>query len=55
MPNYINPYNSYGYYNQPQQLQNMQVNNGGLISIPGEYEARNYPVAYGNSVIFKDL
>lgn len=54
MPNYINPYNSYGYYNQPQQMQNMQMNNGGLISIPGEYEARNYPVAYGNSVIFKD-
>lgn len=55
MPNYFNPYNQYGYYNQqPQQLQNMQMNNGGLISIPSEYEARNYPVAYGNSVIFKD-
>lgn len=27
---------------------------GGFISVRSEAEARNYPVAYGNSVTFKD-
>lgn len=31
-----------------------QIQNGGLISIPNEDEARKYPVAPGNSVTFKD-
>lgn len=37
------------YYQQPQQIQN-----GGLVSVRGINEARNYPVAPGNSVTFKD-
>lgn len=38
-----------------QQMQNMQqAQNGGFVSVRSEAEARNYPVAYGNSVTFKD-
>lgn len=37
--------------NQPQP---MQVQSSGFISVRNESEARNYPVAYGNSVTFKD-
>lgn len=37
---------------QPQQVQ--QIQNGGFISVPGIDAARNYPVAPGNSVTFKD-
>lgn len=40
---------NYPYYYQPQQIQN-----GGLVSVRGINEARNYPVAPGNSVTFKD-
>lgn len=64
MPSYYNPY----YYQQPQQniipqqaqqvqMQNMQqpqIQNGGFVSVRNETEARNYPVALGNSVTFKD-
>ena len=58
------------YYQQPnlqpnlqQNLQNLQPNlqpvanqiqNGGFISVRSEDEARNYPIAYGNSITFKD-
>lgn len=42
------------YYQQPQnQIQN-QIQNGGLVSVRSMIEARNYPVAAGNSVTFKD-
>ena len=44
------------YYPQPQnqmQMQN-QIQNGGLVSVRSMVEARNYPVAPGNSVTFKD-
>jgi len=34
------------------QVQNTQTN--GIISAPNEEFARNYPVAYGNSVTFRD-
>ena len=44
VPNY-NPY-----YNQ----QNYQMQQSPFISVRSEAEARNYPVAYGNSVTFKD-
>lgn len=37
---------------QPQTQQMMQSN--GFISVRNEAEARNYPVAFGNSVTFKD-
>ena len=35
---------------QPQQTQQAS----GFVSVRSEEEARNYPVAYGNSVTFKD-
>ncbi len=58
MPNYYNPYfpmqnNVY----QPQQQQQMpqpQIQNGGFVNVRSEEEAKNYPVALGNSVTFKD-
>lgn len=37
-----------------QQQQPMQIQNGGLVTVRGIEEARNYPVAPGNSVTFKD-
>ena len=64
MPNY-NPYQYYpmNYQQQPmsqimpqsiQQTQQPQIQNGGFVSVSSEAEARNYPVAPGNSVTFKD-
>ena len=59
-PNYINPYVYPQQYQQmpvqQQQVQQQtpQIQNGGFISVRGEQEARNYPVAPGNSVTFKD-
>lgn len=54
-------YNNYGYYPQGtqmsfanQQQPTMQIQNGGLISVRSEMEARNYPIAPGNSITFKD-
>lgn len=38
---------------QPLQ-QNQQIQNGGFVSVHNENEARNYPIAPGNSVTFKD-
>lgn len=63
MPNY-NPY-SYQYpqynYQMPQQQQQQQIQlpqpqiqNGGLVSVHNENEARNYPIAIGTSITFKD-
>lgn len=56
MPNYYNPY-----YYQPQQMQMQaqpqaqpQIQNGGFVSVRNEAEARNYPIAIGTSVTFKD-
>lgn len=43
-------YNPYMNYNVPQQ----QIQSGGLVSVRNVNEARNYPVAPGNSVTFKD-
>lgn len=40
------------YYGQPQQP--IQTQASGFVSVRSEAEARNYPVAYGNSVTFKD-
>lgn len=44
------------YYPQYQQSQNnpATIQTNGFISVRSEAEARNYPVAYGNSVTFKD-
>lgn len=54
MPNYYNPYFQQPQMNyQPQQVQ-PQIQNNGFISVPSEEVARNYPVAPGNSVTFKN-
>ena len=39
---------------QPQQTQTQQIQNGGFVPAPNEAYARNYPVAPGNSITFKD-
>lgn len=39
--------------NQPVQ-QTQTIQNGGFVSVPNEATARNWPVAPGNSVTFKD-
>lgn len=57
VPNY-NPYYQQQAFN-PQyqsqmQPQAMQIQNGGFISVPSEEVARNYPVAPGNSITFKN-
>ena len=57
MPNYYNPYLSQNIYpnqSQPNQPSQTQVQNNGFLPVPDEAFARNYPVAYGNSVMFKD-
>lgn len=55
-------YSYFPQYFQPQQMpMQMQQQNqqqasqaSGFVSVRSEEEARNYPVAYGNSVTFKD-
>lgn len=54
-------FNYYPQYFQPQQIpmqmaqnQTQQSQASGFVSVRSEEEARNYPVAYGNSVTFKD-
>lgn len=47
--NYYNPYQQIYPQNQPQQ--NVQT---GFVSVRSEQEARNYPIAPGNSITFKD-
>lgn len=54
-PTYQPIYQSYPQMQQPQvQQQPQQIQNGGFVSVRNEMEARNYPVAPGNSVTFKD-
>ena len=45
--------NNYPFYNQNYMQQQQQVQSP-FITVRSETEARNYPVAYGNSVTFKD-
>lgn len=62
MPNYYNPYQYYQPQQIPQQVSQQQmqtpaqtqIQNGGFLSVRNEMDARNYPVAYGNSITFKD-
>ena len=65
MPSYYNPYYPQGYYQPQQQMApapqmqapaqtTPQIQNGGFVSVRNEAEARNYPVAPGNSITFKD-
>ena len=50
----MNPYYQ-NYFQQPQQPQPQpQIQSGGFIPVPSEDVARNYPVAPGNSVTFKN-
>lgn len=44
---YPNPY-------QQVQVQQPQVQSSGVIAVRNEMEARNYPIAPGNSIMFKD-
>ena len=39
---------------QQTQPMQQQIQNGGFVSVRSEDEAKNYPVALGNSVTFKD-
>lgn len=39
---------------QSQQMQQPTIQQSGFVLVPSEQEARNYPVAPGNSVTFKD-
>ena len=39
---------------QQMQPQNQQIQNSGFVSVRSEEEARNYPVAPGNSITFKN-
>lgn len=59
--NFYGGYPSYQPYQQPnyqmaapQQQQQLQIQNGGFVSVRSAQEAFNYPVALGNSVTFKD-
>lgn len=36
------------------QVQTPQIQNGGFVSVRSENDARNYPVAPGNSITFRD-
>ena len=48
-------YNPYVYQQQmQQQMQQQQIQQNGLMPAPNEEYARNYPLAYGQSVTFKD-
>ena len=58
-PYLTNPYTGQQYYSVPQiqqpvPTQNQQIQNNGLISVRNIDEARNYPIAPGNSITFKD-
>lgn len=58
--NFYSGYPSYQPYQQPNyqmatpQQQQLQIQNGGFVSVRSAQEAFNYPVALGNSVTFKD-
>lgn len=45
-----NPYTGQQYFTMPQQ----QIQNGGFVSVRNIDEARSYPIAPGNSIMFKD-
>jgi len=53
IPNYYNPYQP-SYYPTQMQQTSPQIQSNGFISVRSEMEARNYPVAPGNSITFKD-
>ena len=54
--NYYQPYYQPLYQQpmRPAEQTQPQIQNGGLVPVPSEQVARNYPVANGLSVTFKD-
>lgn len=52
MANYFNPY--YQPVQMPMQQQMMSAQSSSFVSVRNEMEARNYPIAPGNSITFKD-
>ena len=48
------PYQQQNYQMATPQQQQLQIQNGGFVSVRSAQEAFNYPVALGNSVTFKD-
>jgi len=54
MPNYYNPYYGQQMQMQPQMSPTQMSGSSSFVLVRNEAEARNYPVAYGNSVNFKD-
>lgn len=48
------PYQQQNYQMAAPQQQQLQIQNGGFVSVRSAQEAFNYPVALGNSVTFKD-
>jgi len=53
-PNFQQQIQNQSNYQQSQQPIQQQIQNGGFVSVHNENEARNYPIAPGNSVTFKD-
>jgi hypothetical protein len=53
-PYYQQPSYQQPNYQQPSYQQPQQIQNGGLVSVRNEAEARNYPIAIGTSLTFKD-
>lgn len=52
--NSMQMYQPYQTYQPVQQAQPQTIQNSGFVSVMNEMEARNYPVAPGNSITFKD-
>ena len=53
-PQYYFPFTQQPNYNQNQQQNTQQIQSGGFIPVSSEEMARNYPVAPGNSITFKN-
>ena len=51
-PSFYGNFNGFG-QNQGNPTQ-PQIQNGGFVMVRSEAEARNYPIAYGTSITFKD-
>ena len=51
---YYFPFTQQPNYNQNQQQNTQQIQSGGFIPVSSEEMARNYPVAPGNSITFKN-
>lgn len=52
--NFGYPYPNYEQQMQQIQPQQLQIQNGGFVTVRSEQEARNYPLRYGTSITFRD-